>query len=151
LVVQQAGQEKFKAYIETFGTVLRDCQYTNPRKIKRILNRYLIFLSKFDQEQTLDQYVIENIVRLQIQAEYFPDLFQLYLTESDLPDSLRRIGTDKFDIKAFEAGSGVPIAQEYAQLSRMKGLFQLINPLPGSKQVGLRQHARAVFSIARLK
>jgi hypothetical protein len=149
LVLEAEWQNKLSSYFGVFGTVLRECKFTNPRKIKRILNRYLLFLAKF--ETTLSQYVITNVVKLHIMAEYFPALFQLYLTEGAAVDRLRDIGTDHFNLADFERDTGVSFGGAFAQLTRMRQLFQLNNPLPAEGKVDLRKHAVDVFSIARLK
>ncbi|MBK8020139.1 MAG: hypothetical protein IPK19_01630 [Chloroflexi bacterium] len=69
----RSERETFKNHLDTFGRVLRDCHFSNPRKIKRILNRYILFLSRdFDD---LHRFYMDNVVKLLVIAEYFPMCF----------------------------------------------------------------------------
>lgn len=135
-------------HFETFGEVLAESSFQNPRKIKRILNRYLLFLSRF--EANLLKYDIGNIARLIVLAEYFPDLFRLYLTDSGAAGELRKLGTDAFQVDGFEKRYGISLAGCFIELSRMRALFQAVEPLPASGKLDLRRHAKDVFSISRI-
>ena len=116
--------------------------------VKRILNRYLLFISKYENE--LAKYDNLNTVRLIILAEYFPSLFQLFLKDaSAVKVELIKIGDSEFDVKQFEGKFGVSIAAIYPQLSRMNKLFNLELPIDDIKP-NLTEHAQAVFSITRL-
>jgi hypothetical protein len=112
------------------------------------LNRYLFFIQKYEDE--LRKYYSPNIVRLIVFAEFFPDLFELFLKDDDTTKSI----TNGFlygplSIKGFEETYGVSIAAVYSQLSRMKQLFALV-PRQSGPEVTLTEHAWAVYSITRL-
>jgi hypothetical protein len=132
--------------LAAFGEVLSACHYSNPRKIKRILNRYLLFLDRY--RERLDDYEINNIVKLVVQAEYYPDLFQLNLSDTDSIDQLKNIGTPNFDLAEFERNTGITLAGDYAQMRRLRELFNVKDPLP--PKASLEKHAKDVFAIARL-
>lgn len=147
-LVDEATQQTYQAKFEVFGKTLQDCNFNNPRKIKRILNRYLFFLSTY--ENKLDQYHHGNVVRFIVLAEYFPALFQLFLSDEDtnvvLIDELQKIGTNNFDIHAFEGLFNVSLVPMYSQLRRMIGLFT-IEVYSEKKTV---EQAQDVFQITRL-
>lgn len=142
------GNAALEANFVTFGEVLSACAFNNPRKIKRILNRYLLFLDKFGGR--LVEYEMGNVVRMIVLAEYFPALFRLYLAGADARTELGRIGSDDFEIEAFESRFGVALASSYAELRRMRDLFKMIEPLPAQKLRSLALHAADVFAITRL-
>lgn len=133
--------------LEAFGRVLSACKYSNPRKIKRVLNRYLLFLARYKEK--LELYEIDNVVKLIIQAEYYPDLFQVFLSDAGHIDLLKKIGTKEFDLGAFQLQTGVSISNDYPHLTRIRELFNVSNPL--DPKANLQEHANAVFAIARLK
>ena len=147
-----AGNEftNCKEYFDEFGQVIQKCHFTNPRKVKRILNCYLFFLSKYE----IQQYHNSNIIRLIIFAEYFPQIFQLFLKKSEesiqaLYLSLKKIGEKDFKIEAFEKDYGVDIKSLYQRLSQMQELFAL-NFDTVSKKNSVAQHVIDVFQIIRL-
>jgi hypothetical protein len=150
LVLDDAERERYGWLFKGFGQALQDCHFTNPRKIKRILNRYLLFLSKY--EERFKAYNA-NIVRLIVLAEYFPRVFQLFLEHptavQTITARLGKVGELDFDIEGFEKEYGVAIAADYPQLSRMGKLFDL-SLHPDAAEHSLSKQAEAVFSIARL-
>lgn len=148
LVLDEAKQRQYDPYFVKFGQILQECQFNNPRKIKRILNRYLFFISKYETE--LDQYDNKNIVRLLVMAEYFPELFQLFLVDAPkVTQQIDKIGKFEFDIKKFENDFGISIASHYSQLARMRQLFNL-DVQTDPQKPDLTKHAQVVFSITRL-
>jgi len=151
LVLEDEARTKYKAHFAEFGRILEECRFNNPRKIKRILNRYLFFISK--NEKDLAKYPNANIVRWILLAEYFPGLFQLFLknnqTVSTIKEELRKIGEPAFDVEGFEKKFGISIKAIYPQLSRMGKLFDLDLSTTGGKLDPAAQ-AQEVFSITRL-
>ena len=149
LVLDSENRAKYKKYFVTFGQVLEICQFRNPRKIKRILNHYLLFLGRFENE--IDKYFNENTVRLIILAEYFPSLFQLFLSDdaAKIKAKLVKIGASDFDVKEFEEKFGLSIMDSYPQLTKMSKLFDLTLPTDENNP-SLVEHARAVLNITRL-
>lgn len=146
LIGDEQARDRFDDKLTAFGEVLSACHYSNPRKIKRVLNRYLVFLNRY--EDRLQDYDISNIVKLIVQAEYYPDLFQLNLTDVGHVERLKKIGTKEFNLAEFERDTGLTLAGDYANLRRLRELFDLTNPLKPKADLG--RHARDVFAIARL-
>lgn len=139
-------QSTNKTYFEELGQVFSECHFNNPRKIKRILNRYLFFIKK----HATDQYRNTNIVRLIILAEYFPQLFQLLLTDAESTWlELVEIGTSSFDIDKFEQKYGIAISNTYYKLSKMNTLFKFVLPT-SDKLPSLSNEVLAVFDITRI-
>ena len=147
----------FQDHFAEFGSVLDECEFNNPRKIKRIVNRYLLFLNQHEHE--LEGYIIKNVIRLLIIAEYYPQIFQLVVGESialiedsrnsqnTTPAPFRQLG-GTFDIDAFEKQYGIHIRSYFAQLLRMKALFKFTEP--NRQQHNMHKHIQDVFSITRL-
>ncbi|MCP4393176.1 MAG: hypothetical protein GY804_02760 [Alphaproteobacteria bacterium] len=144
LVLDADTRDKHKDKFTEFGKILEECNFNNPRKIKRILNRYLFFISK--NEATFEKYHNSNIVRFIILAEYFPNLFQLFLKDEQ---TLEELGSADFDIEDFEKKTGVSISGIYTQLLRMKELFN-IDTSTTSEESEPEKQAREVFRITRL-
>ncbi|MCU0499997.1 MAG: KAP family NTPase, partial [Anaerolineae bacterium] len=80
IIVNNADRETYKREIDEFKRIIRDSGFNNPRKLKRILNRYLLFLNQY--EKTHDLFALPNVIKLIVIAEYFPDLFQMFLSDS---------------------------------------------------------------------
>lgn len=146
LIDDEKTRDRFADKLAIFGEVLSDCHYSNPRKIKRVLNRYLVFLDRY--EDRLEDYDMSNVVKLIIQSEYYPDLFQLNLTDAGQIEKLHKLGTKEFNLAEFERDTGLSLAGDYANLRRLSELFKLTNPMKPKADLG--RHARDVFAIARL-
>jgi predicted KAP-like P-loop ATPase len=148
LVPEELERKQHQANFAMFGSVLSACAFNNPRKIKRILNHYLLFIGKYEKQLSL--YNLANVVKLTILAEYFPSLFPLFLQDGiKAKEVLKQIGKPEFDILSFETKYGVPLAPYYPQLSRMKNLFELEVSADPNKPT-LTKQAEAVFTIARV-
>lgn len=146
LVLEDNKKHHYKNYFTEFGKIMQECNFTNPRKIKRILNRYLFFISKYEQE--FSKFKNSNIVRLIILAEYYPKLFQLYLKDAEtIKSELDKIGQPNFDVENFSNRFGVSLLYTYAQLMNMGGLFQLKLTTQAQGHFKLEEHVQAVFSI----
>jgi len=127
-----------------FARALEQSRFTNPRKIKRILNRYLLFLNQHGVAST--KFSNLNTVRLIVLAEYFPSLFSLFLSS---PDTVRKelySVAEGADVKTFEEKYGVPLTPLYRQVTVMKDLF---NFQIESTLAQLSDHVEAVFAITR--
>jgi hypothetical protein len=136
------------AAFEEFASVLKECRFSNPRKIHRILNRFLLFLDR--NEQDLSKYNLANVSRFIIMAEYFPALFPLFLAQPlDVGKELAKAGTTNFDAKEFERKYGVSVLPAYQQITRMNELFDVtVQEVKGGYK--LADQAKAVFDITRL-
>ena len=146
---KESLRKQYQPYIKEFGTVLGDCHVTNPRKIKRILNHYLAFLTRFQSK--MKQYSIHNVIRLIFLAEYFPDIFNLFLTEntSKVLKKLNQIGTVSFDFTQFEGQYGVNIQSVYLRLAKMRNLYTKFVEPGDITRYDLKYHAQAVNQIIR--
>jgi len=145
-LVGKATQAQFRAEFDTFGSVLDECKFNNPRKIKRILNRYLMFLAKY--ETTLSAYFMRDVVRLITIAEYFPALFQLFLydgTQAEQARTRSKFRGANFQVEEYEKMFGLKIQDSLPQLIRLSNLFDL-----QKEKDDLVRHAQAVYSITRL-
>lgn len=141
-----AALKLFELPINRFGAVVGKCQFSNPRKIKRLVNRYALFLMRHKGE--IERFVIENIVRMLILAEYYPDLFRIYLMQEGVAAEFTGFGSNTFSAEKFETRTGLNIRDQYRELVAVKGLFEMFNPNPGDKKfASLIEHATAVHSL----
>ncbi len=142
-----AVQSRYRPSFETFGAVLADCRFSNPRRIKRVLNRYLFFLAHYEQandlQPRLDEFNLSNIVRLIVLAEYFPVLFEL-LYSLPYPHQLLDGLSAKTTYAQWEQRYGLTIPADYPPLARLRALFEL------SPNQNFRMELEAVYQIAYL-
>jgi hypothetical protein len=144
-LIDGSDRARIKSELDDFGNVVRECNFTNPRKVKRILNHYLFFLDLHEKE--LERYRMSVIARFIILAEYFPAIFQLFLKDAEEAATvLSGIGSDQFDVKMFEEKFGVEIRSIFPQLRYMQSIFE-ITPITDLKRAKLIQHAQEVFKI----
>jgi hypothetical protein len=144
VLVDDSDNDPERAFSE-FAKVLSSCRFANPRKIKRILNRYLLFLSTHGVDSP--DFSNANTVRFIVVAEYFPSLFSLFLSSAEeVRTELFGVGR-KTDLRAFEAKYGVQIGPLYGQITRMKDLFNLETR---EGLAPLAEHAEAIFAITRV-
>jgi hypothetical protein len=122
---------------------LVECRFNNPRRIKRILNRYVIYLER----HAADQEFLPNAIRLMLIAEYFPALFQLYmrLGTNALP-AIKGVLTGSTPVQEFEQMYGISVSQLLPQMRHMQQLFEL----PAANAETLNQQVRQIFEITRL-
>jgi KAP family P-loop domain len=96
----------------------------NPRLLKRLVNRYVIFLER--NAAQLDQFSLPNMARLLAIAETEPGLWQAYLADAErMRGDLNNIGTPEFSLAAFEAAHGVAARATFARLLARRTLFEL--------------------------
>ncbi|HEX6903296.1 MAG TPA: P-loop NTPase fold protein [Thermoanaerobaculia bacterium] len=148
LIAETDNKNRFEPHFATFGETLERCGFLNPRKIKRILNRFLLFLSRYEVE--LAKFDLSNVVRLLILAEYYPELFRFTIEGGPALADLRALNNEEFKVKAFEEKTGVSLGSIYLELRRMHALFNLTDPLPAEEKCSLAEQAKKVFSIARI-
>lgn len=151
LLAEATDRTAYTEHFVAFGKVLCECNFKNPRKIKRILNHYLLFLDKYESD--LGRFNMHNIIKLIVLAEYFPSLFKLWTNvkdkdaEQELQAKLAGWGKPSFDIKLFEAKYGISVIEAYEQLTQKNKLLVLQS---GVEQSTLAEQAKAVFAISRL-
>ena len=151
LVLDEKFKREYRHRFQEFGNILEECKFNNPRKIKRILNRYLFFIGK--NHDNFENYHNSNIVRFIILAEYYPRLFQLYLKDEQtirvITKDFEKLGEASFDIKRFEEKYGVQILSAYPRLSKMAKLFKIDMDTTMGKLNPVEQ-AQDVFELAGL-
>lgn len=128
------------------GSALSDVGFSNPRKIKRILNRVLALM--LEKESIFSQGVqTEDTVKLVAVAEYFPELFNLYVANPvGAADMVKAVIGRKMNIEDFTKQTGVSLAPTFAQVVRMEKLFAM-----GISDSSKRERAiQAVHRVTRL-
>jgi hypothetical protein len=157
LVPDEASRGHYEDYFRDFGTILERCRFTNPRKIKRILNRFLLFLHKYEEPgrpRPLTDFPMPNIIRLIAMAEYFPEIFPLLLAEDEVTEEARAmlgtLGTRNFHHEDVLARFGLDVRDALSQLVVMKELFKMDKQDRPQQFPSLREQAQAVYSITRL-
>lgn len=147
-----ADFERVKHRLGNFSSTLQSCNFSNPRKIWRACNRYLVFLAMYGpQMQGKYQghevtYHPDTVVQLIMLAEYFPTIFQLMLRS---PQELRKEMLEMLNgttpVETFEAKYGVQLSLILPQLRQNKDLLALkANP----EQIPA--HVQAVYECMRL-
>lgn len=160
LLPQKDQRTHYAAYIRAVGQALDESRFNNPRKIKRILNRFLFFIAKYEaiesdaklRQFNLVDYPTGNVVRLTAMAEYFPDLFQLFLYNIKKADVARQKMTfagPNFNADEFENEFAVKILSRLPELIAMAELFKLVEQRDGAKP-NLSEQAQAVYTLTRL-
>ncbi len=141
LLVADKQRDELEKYLAEFGTVLEACRFNNPRKIKRILNRYLLFISRYERQIKTKVFNLASVARLIVLAEYYPVLFKLlYGSErtQEIIDSVHQ-NTKYADL---EAAYDLTTPPTYPPLFSLKTLFV--------KSLSLREELEAVFSLTRM-
>ena len=150
LIIGKDLRSKYSSYFLIIGQVLKDCNFTNPRKIKRILNRFVLFLGLNQSE--LDHFSIKNTAKLIVLAEYFPDLFKLFLNGDyfsikEIKEVFSKVGTPDFDITKIKGLLGDEYLTMHPQLIRMNKLLEIEQDSGTEKSI--LEHSRTIYSITR--
>jgi hypothetical protein len=139
------GTADYRRQFGELSSVLTECNFNNPRRIKRILNRYLIYLRRHNA----DEQFLPNAIRLMLIAEYFPTLFQLYMRlgpyASDAINKLLK-ERDSMSVRNFEEQYGLSVELLVPQMRYMSKLFEL----PASNAEVFNAEVRSIFEITRL-
>ena len=143
-LLPEAERANYKDYFMTFGQVLKDCRFDNPRKVKRIFNHYLLFIKKYEQE--LPQYSMTVVVKLIILAEYFPAVFAAVQGDAARRD-LQFLGGDKFDVNSFANQYGLDISSTFQQLVKMRKLIELEDVKTEKKEGWFSAHYQSVCAL----
>jgi hypothetical protein len=134
------------------GRVLQECAFTNPRRIKRILNRYISYLLIYrDRLAKGGDVHDDNIVRLIIIGEYFPELFRVLAarTESAVAD-LKEVLTEKMTVAEFEEKHGASLGFTRDRITAMKQLFDFRFP-DSPTQPKLEAYVGTVYHLTRIR
>lgn len=137
------GGDTYRREFNQLSDALTECRFNNPRRIKRILNRYVIYLERYANDQPF----LPNVIRLMLIAEYFPTLFQLYMRLGvNASTVIEDLLSGKTPVQDFEQRHGISVAQLLPQMRHMGQLFKLAAPNADS----LNQQVRQIFEITRL-
>lgn len=148
LVPDEVQRQSHEKYFTDFGETVAACRFNNPRKIKRILNRYLFFLSKNSDE--LDDYDMPNIVRLLIISEHFPAIFELLMRNPhEVQPALRNLVQNTSNLDAFQSEFSVDMTKDMPRMMMMRSLFEHIRNPMDDKPYAIDDHVRAIASITR--
>jgi hypothetical protein len=136
------GQTDYKREFDELSMVLAESKFNNPRRIKRILNRYLIYLQRRQPDTHMP-----NAIRLLLIAEYFPTIFQLYMRLGRAAsDAIQGLLEGKKPVRDFEEAYGISVEQIVPQMRYMVKLFEL----PTQNEPTFNAHVQEIFEITRL-
>jgi hypothetical protein len=109
---------------EQFGATVRECHFDNPRKLKRVLNQYLLYLNKYLTHEKIP--FLQNITKFIIMGEYYPEIYQIFIKVPERAKStLAGLGSSNFSIEKFKDIYGINIANYYSELTRIKQIFSI--------------------------
>ncbi|GAB4574669.1 MAG: hypothetical protein Kow0077_22370 [Anaerolineae bacterium] len=145
ILPEEADRERLAEPLRQFGIVLETCHFSNPRKIKRILNRYLLFLDRPEQDRA--RFHLPSAIRLLVLAEYFPAVFQI------LRDFIQdKSPTETFEPEQFKAyyhdQTGDHLFNRFPQMAIMHRLLELRERTNKDARL-LREHVAEVYRLTR--
>lgn len=139
----------WQPHIDTVINVFGQVGLSAPRKIKRILNNCILFIDTY--RDTLNNYHIEDVTKLLIIADYFPEFFALLSTQqSKLEARLNDIG--KLDVNQLVQEFGLNMSDRYADIFKMISLFNFHPSPPDNATPGLHYRLelfKGVFNIVK--
>ncbi|MFQ3535005.1 MAG: P-loop NTPase fold protein [Aggregatilineales bacterium] len=137
------GGGEHKSEFDDLSIALSECNFSNPRRIKRILNRYLIYLKR----PAANGQFLPNAIRLMLIAEYFPSLFQLYMRlGKEASDRIKELLDNITNVRDFEARYGTSVEPLLPQIRHMQKLFDM----PATNMNAFNEQVRQIFAITRL-
>jgi hypothetical protein len=130
LIINKTITDEQKKYFKSFGSVISECNFYNPRKIKRILNRFLFFLDSYGDKLTKDdkeqEVQIRNAIRFIILAEYYSPIFQLYIKNWEkAQQEIENLITSRSSMEDFENSYGIKVIAIYPSILEMENLFKI--------------------------
>jgi hypothetical protein len=144
LLVDDNAIGSYSAALAQFGSALKACSFSNPRKIKRILNSYLFFIAA--QQDSLGLYYLENIARLLILAEYYPSLFAAARADNGAFPLLREVLNGQRQPQMFLERFGQPLEPILSELKLMPNLMNFVETVGGGR-LDLNRHLAAVANL----
>ena len=131
------------ALFPEFSRALNECGFVNPRRIKRILNRFLTFLHRSGSDG-LGGFTIPAVARLIVMREYYQPLYDLFTEEGfDALDAIvANDGTERAE-KEFLKRFGSKWRPLTSSFSALRGLAELE---PGGKKTA-PDYVRAVNEV----
>jgi hypothetical protein len=148
LLPDKNDRDRFQIFLKGFGEVLAKTGFTNPRKIKRLLNRYIAFIDRHSQS---GEWNMGNVVRLLILAEYFPQVFRVIWSDpGNSKQVLLALADGTSDFTSFEARYGIALGLTRERIAGIRPLFDLESQFtPGAP--GMKEHIEAVASFTRVR
>jgi hypothetical protein len=141
LLIDQQERDKHRAALEEFGAALSAHGFNNPRKIKRILNSYLLFLAT---EPSPGHFDMGYITRLIVLAEYYPELFRT--ADRGALGQARKVLGRKLTAVAFQDAYGYAIEPMLADFATMPGILEFPTQVqPG--RADLDEHIETVRAV----
>lgn len=123
-LVLSGNKQKLENYFDEFGQTLSKANFTNPRKIKRVLNRYLNFIAQHVEiDKDINEFNIETTVRLIIIREYHQQFYELF-REAGFP-AFQAISNHTGDSNASLSKFGEKWNGLVSEIPRMKKLASL--------------------------
>jgi predicted KAP-like P-loop ATPase len=146
-LVISTDKQDLDSYFKAFSETLYESHFTNPRKIKRIMNTYLNFVMKHIQVHgDIDEFNLPTIIRLIILREYYQDFHDLFREEGFEPFKI--ISAHSSSTKSdFVKSYGHRWQYLVSQLDRMKDLASMS---PGD-QKSVNQYRDAIDELFGLE
>lgn len=125
--VVSTGEYDLKANFDAFSQTLYEAEFTNPRKIKRIMNHYLNFImSHVEIHKDIQDFNLPTVIRLIILREYYQDFYDLFKEKGfEAFKIISEETTEQAD--KFKVTCGEKWAHLIPRLERMKRLTEM-NP-----------------------
>jgi hypothetical protein len=140
LLTDPQDRDRHRASLETFGATLAAHRFSNPRKIKRILNSYLLFLATAADPQRFD---MAYITRLIVLAEYYPEL--LRAGDRGLDDA-RKVQSRQLTAAAFQDTYGFAVDAMLADFAAMPRLLDFSIQVQAGR-ASLKEHIETVRAV----
>jgi hypothetical protein len=151
LIEDDKVRKELEPAFQELGRVLKECNFTNPRRVQRILNRYITFLTMYRDRLGKNSIQTDNVVRLIVIGEYFPELFRVLAArpESAVAD-LKSVLQEKMTVGDFEEKHGMSLGFARDRVTAMKRLFDFSVPsTPGQPQ--LNAYVDTVYQLTRIR
>jgi hypothetical protein len=149
LLTDEQARGAHSGALKEFGEALAACRFSNPRKIKRILNSYLLFLVT---TPSLGNYDESYVTRMIVLAEYYPELFAA-LSAASTDEQARTALAAVADVQAhrttaaqFQDAYGFSLEPTLADFATMPRLLEFPAPV-GGQRAPLVKHLEAVRAV----
>ncbi|PJF35685.1 MAG: hypothetical protein CUN49_09285 [Candidatus Thermofonsia Clade 1 bacterium] len=140
------GRDDLRREFNALINALSECKFNNPRRIKRILNRFVIYLKRLPERDRGDAF-LPNAIRLMLIAEYFPTLFQLYMRiNREASERIKKLLDGSIKVQDFEVMHGINVAHLLPQMRHMQELFNL----PAANDQIFANQVQQIFELTRL-
>jgi hypothetical protein len=141
LLTDQRDRNKHGPALEAFGATLSAHGFNNPRKIKRILNSYLLFLATEPSSQRFD---MGYITRLIVLAEYYPELFRT--ADRGALEDARKVQGRQLTAVAFQDAYGYAVEPMLADFAAMPRILEFSIQVQEGR-ASLKEHIETVRAV----